>query len=88
MGRQAAAVVRLVQSRGDWRKEGRERSKEVLLLKSDSHALTNGITEEPLGGLSKNMIGKSLRRRILPGFALSTLIINLVVNLVVMATGD
>lgn len=34
------------------------------------------------------MIGKSVRRRILPGFALSTLIINLVVNLVVMATAD
>ena len=31
---------------------------------------------------------KSLRRRVLPGFALSTLVINLVVNLVVMATGD
>lgn len=78
----------MAQSRGDWRKEDTERSKEVLLLKSDSPELTNVITEGPLEGLSKNIIGKSLRRRIFPGFALSTLIINLVVNLVVMATGD
>ena len=65
-----------------------ERNREVLLLKSDSPVLPDKITEEPRGGHSKNVIGKSLRRRVLPEFALSTLIMNPVVNLVVMATGD
>lgn len=46
------------------------------------------IIEELLGGRSKQISGKSLRGRALPEFALSTFIINLVVNLVVVAAGD
>lgn len=51
-------------------------------------SLFTEITIQPTGGHNKVIIGKSQKRRDLPVLALSTFIKNLVVNLVVMATGD
>lgn len=81
------AVVRLAQNVEE---EGMARTRELLSLESECHVcvLPNKITEEPLGDRRKNIIGKSLRRRISPVFATNTLVVNLVVNLIVVATGD
>lgn len=55
------AVVRLAQNVEE---EGMARTRELLSLESECHVcvLPNKITEEPLGGRRKNIIGKSAEK--------------------------
>lgn len=70
-------------------KEDVQRSREGLLLTSASHGLTDKSTKGHwAGGRNRKVTEESRRRTVLPGFALSTLIMDPVVNLVVMATSD